>query len=159
MNAGRQQSRVRTWLKRIALALGILLVAGQLVPLRRSDPPVQTSQTLFAVEKVPPGVQSVLQRSCQNCHSNQTVWPWYSYLAPVSWIVASDVHDARKAMNFSQWGSYSAKRKSERLEEICEQITNGDMPDPKYLLVHRSARITPQERDAVCKWTQDADQY
>src|SRR5262249_5161194 len=103
MNAG-----LRRWSKRIAWAIGVFLIGAPLVPVRRNIPPVQAAQTLFAVERVPPGVQSVLQRSCQNCHSNQTAWPWYSYLAPTSWIVASDVHEARKTMNFSEWGSYSA---------------------------------------------------
>lgn len=62
-------------------------------------------------------------------------------------------------MNFSEWGSYTAKRKEERLEEICEQIANGDMPDPKYALLHRDARITPEERNAVCQWTEDVRRY
>ncbi len=159
MNAGGRESGVWRWAKRIGLAIAVLLIAAQLVPVRHNNPPVESAQTLFAVEKVPPGVQSALRRSCQNCHSNQTAWPWYSCVAPTSWMVASDVHRARKAMNLSEWGSYSAKRKEERLEEICEQITNGDMPDPKYVLVHRSARITPEERNAVCKWTEDADTY
>ncbi|MGC2112479.1 MAG: heme-binding domain-containing protein [Candidatus Korobacteraceae bacterium] len=147
------------WAKRIGLAIVVSLVVAQAVPVRHNNPPVERSQTLFAAEKMPAPVIAVLQRSCKNCHSNETVWPWYSYVAPASWIVASDVHNARAQMNFSEWGTYSAKRKEERLEEICEQITNGDMPDPKYALVHRNARITPEERNAVCQWTEDARQY
>ncbi len=150
---------VRRWVKRAGLAALVLLLASQLVPVSRRNPAVDPSETIYATESVPPTVKAVLERSCKNCHSNQTSWPWYSYVAPASWIIAHDVHRARKDMNFSEWGSYPAKRKEEKLEEICEQLTNGDMPDPKYLLVHRSARITPEERGAVCQWTEDSRQY
>ena len=150
---------MRLWLSRIGLAILVALVAGQLVPVSRHNPGEDPSQTIYTAEKMPPAVKAVFVRSCENCHSNQTSWPWYSYVAPASWVIANDVHQARKAMNFSEWGSYPAKKKEERLEEICEQVTNGDMPDPKYLLLHRSAHITPEERTAVCQWTEDTRQY
>ncbi len=159
MNSGGEENQVRGWAKRIGLAVLVLLLASQLVPVSRNNPSVDLSKTIYASENVPPAVKAVLQRSCKNCHSNDTAWPWYSYVAPVSWMIAHDVHQARKAMNFSEWGGYPAKRKEEKLEEICEQLTNGDMPDFKYVLVHRSARITPDERGAVCQWTEDARQY
>ena len=66
---------------------------------------------------------------------------------------------ARKKMNFSEWAGYSAQRKEDRLEEICEQLTNGDMPDRKYAIFHREARADPAERAAVCQWTEDSRQY
>jgi hypothetical protein len=150
---------VGRWVNRVGLSILVVWVACQLIPISHSNPPVDPSNTLYVTERVTPPVKAVLDRSCKNCHSNQTAWPWYSYVAPVSWIVASDVHRARKAMNFSEWGTYTAKRKEERLEDICEQITDGDMPDFKYALVHRSARITPEERGAVCQWTEDSRQY
>ena len=74
-------------------------------------------------------------------------------------MIAHDVHDARKKMNFSEWADYPANKREEKLEEICEQLTDGDMPDPKYLFLHRSARVTPADRDAVCQWTEDSRQY
>jgi hypothetical protein len=74
-------------------------------------------------------------------------------------MIASDVHEARRKMNFSEWAEYPANKREDKLEEICEQVTNGDMPDPKYLLIHRSARPTNAERDAVCQWTEDSRQY
>lgn len=159
MNSVSEERLVRRWAKRVGIAVLVLLLASQLVPMNRHNPGVDPSKTIYVTEKVPPKVKAVLERSCKNCHSSETSWPWYSYVAPASWIIAHDVHQARKEMNFSEWGSYSAKRKGEKLEEICEQLTNGDMPDPKYALVHRNARITPEERGAVCQWTEDSRQY
>jgi hypothetical protein len=140
----------------LALAL---FVGAQLVPVNRDNPRVDPSRKIDSVQPVPPAALAALERSCKNCHSNETAWPWYSYVAPISWMIAGDVHHARQAMNFSEWGSYSSKKKEEKLEEICEQLTNGDMPERKYLIFHRTARISPQEREAVCQWTEDARQY
>ncbi len=147
------------WMKRIGLATAFLLLAIQAVPVNRSNPIADPSHSIYATQAVPREVKAVFERSCRNCHSNETAWPWYSYVAPVSWVVARDVHQARKKMNFSEWGGYPAQRKEDRLEEICEQVTNGDMPDRKYAIFHRSARITPQEREAICQWTDDSRQY
>ena len=160
MNAGAERrASVRRWTGRAGIALVVFLVASQLLPVDRRNPHLDSSKAIYASENVPPPVRTVFTRSCQNCHSNQTSWPWYSYVAPVSWMIASDVHEARAKMNLSEWGGYSARRREELLEEICEQLTNGDMPDSKYMLVHREARVTAEERSAVCQWTEDSRQY
>ena len=150
---------MRLWLKRIGIATVFLLLAIQFVPVNRSNPAVDPSLSIYVAQPMPAEVKAVFERSCKDCHSNETAWPWFSYVAPVSWVVARDVHQARKKMNFSEWGSYSPQQKEDRLEEICEQVTHGEMPDRKYAIFHRSARITPQEREAVCQWTDDSRQY
>jgi Haem-binding domain len=150
---------VRLWAKRAGLAALVLLLAIQLVPVNRNNPRGDPSQTIYAALPMPADARAVFERSCNNCHSNETSWPWYSYVAPVSWVVAHDVHQARKAMNLSEWGSYSATKKTDKLEEICEQLTNGDMPDRKYTLIHKQARPTAKEKGVVCQWTDDSRQY
>jgi len=157
--ADEKRPALRRWLGRIGIGLLAVLVASQFIPVDRHNPGIDPSKTIYATEKVPAGVQAVFTQSCQNCHSNQTECPWYSYVAPVSWMIASDVHEARSKMNLSEWGGYPANKREERLEEICEQLTNGDMPDFKYMLLHRNARVTPDQRAAVCQWTEDSRQY
>jgi len=145
---------------RAKVAIGAFAVfAGlQAIPVDRRNPPVEASRTIFAREALPAKVESVLRRSCQDCHSNQTHWPWYSYVAPVSWIVAHDVHAARRQMNFSEWAGYSDKKRENRLNGICEQVVNGDMPEGKYALIHRRARVTEEERTTICQWVEHARQ-
>lgn len=126
----------------------------QAIPVERGNPPVDPARTIFATEALPAKVEMVLRRSCADCHSNQTRWPWYSYVAPMSWIVAHDVHAARRQMNFSEWAGYSEKKREERLNGICEQVVNGDMPEGKYALIHRRARVTEDERAAICQWVE-----
>ena len=150
---------MRRWAKRTGFATAFLLLAIQLIPVNRGNPSVDPSQTIYAALPVPADVKAVFERSCKNCHSNETAWPGYGYVAPVSWVIAHDVHQGRKTMNFSEWGSYSAQKKEDRLEEICEQVTNGEMPDHKYTIFHREANITSEERAAVCQWTDDSRQY
>jgi hypothetical protein len=141
---------------KVAIA-GVIVFAGlQLIPVDHSNPPAVASHSIFATDALPPKVEAVLRRSCQDCHSNETHWPWYSYVAPMSWIVASDVHKARRQMNFSEWAGYSEKKREERLNGICEQVVNGDMPEGKYALIHRRARVSEDERRAVCQWVESA---
>lgn len=150
---------MRCWIKRFTVAIAFLLLATQLVRVDRSNPEVDPSHTIYSTLTMPADVRAVFEQSCKNCHSNETAWPWYSYIAPVSWVVAHDVHQARKMMNLSEWGTYSAQRKEDKLEEICEQVTKGEMPDRKYAMFHREARVTSQQRDAVCQWTEDSRLY
>jgi|SRR5271167_730699 len=150
---------MRRWVEGVGLAIAFLLLVSQFIPVNRSNPVINSAMTIYGTQPVPADVKAVFERSCKNCHSNATSWPWYSYVAPVSWIVAHDVHQARKAMNLSEWGSYAPQRKEDKLEAICEQLTNGDMPDPKYVIFHRNAQLTAGERTAVCQWTDDARQY
>src|SRR6516164_1536483 len=103
-----------------------LLLAIQLVPVDHSNPKVDPSHTIYSILTMPADVKAVFERSCKNCHSNETSWPWYSHIAPASWVVVHDVHRGRKLMNLSEWGTYSVQRKEDKLEEICEQVTRGD---------------------------------
>jgi heme-binding protein len=150
---------LRHWTKRVGLAVVLGLFACQLVPANRSNPAVDPSKHFYAVQGVPPEVRTVFDRSCKNCHSDETKWPWYSYVAPVSWVIAHDVYDGRKAMNFSHWGDYAASKREDKLEEICEQVTNGEMPDRKYAFFRSDARVTPEERATICQWVDDAREY
>jgi len=142
----------KVWLKRSGLAVILLLASIQFFAIDRHNPVVEPSQTIYSTESPPAEVRSILQRSCNDCHSNETRWPWYSYIAPVSWVVANDVHQARRRMNFTEWGTYPSKKRADRLEEFCEQLMNGEMPDRKYTFIHRNARLTQEERASLCAW-------
>ncbi|MCC6865675.1 MAG: heme-binding domain-containing protein [Ignavibacteria bacterium] len=104
------------------------------------------------VMSVPSNVENILKRSCYDCHSDHTVWPWYSNVAPVSWLVADDVIRGRKKMNFSQWDKISASKREARLNEICEQVNSGEMPLEKYLYIHTDAKLSQADKDILCQW-------
>jgi hypothetical protein len=96
---------------------------------------------------------AILQRACRNCHSEQTEWPWYSHVAPVSWMLARDVQAARARMNLSRWPDYSPQDRVQLLTEIGSAVRNRQMPLPRYLLLHPEARLTDAERQQVYRWT------
>ena len=123
----------------VAIFLGM-----QLISVDRSNPPV-TSDLDAPIE-----VKTILKRSCYNCHSNEVNWPWYSYIAPVSWLITHDVKEGREELNFSEWSKHSGNL--EMKEEIIEEIAEGEMPLPIYLITHPSASISEQELAALKQW-------
>ncbi len=125
----------------IVFAVLVLLVAVQFIPVRRTNPS-GGAEIVAAAD-----VKAVLERSCYDCHSNDTKWPWYSYLAPVSWLIAHDVNEGREQLNFSVWREYAAKDRAHLSEEAVEEVSRGGMPIKAYLFLHRGATIGPGEVD------------
>lgn len=141
---------VKRALKIGALALPILLLIVQLIPVDRTNPPGEGEIG------TPPQVAAILQRACYDCHSNQTVWPWYSKIAPVSWLIARDVHEGRKELNFSVWSSYSDKRKQKKLRETGKEVSEGDMPPWYYVALHPEARLSDADLQTIRAWAATA---
>jgi hypothetical protein len=125
-----------------------LLTALQLVPVDRSNPPIETEIS------VPDPVRQVLRKACYDCHSHETRWPWYAYVAPVSWYVHHDVEHGREHLNFSAWNRYDAKEQRELFEEIDEEVSERSMPLPIYVSLHAEARLTNAERRALTDWAE-----
>jgi hypothetical protein len=132
---------------RAALFLGAVFLAIQLVPVDRSNPPVE--------EEVPasPEARAVLKRACYDCHSNAVVWPWYSRVAPVSWLVARDVREGREALNYSTWNRLDAEDRREALEESWEETEEGEMPLWFYLPLHPEARLDAADLAVLGAWS------
>ena len=99
---------------------------------------------------------SVLRRACYDCHSNETVWPWYSRVAPASWLVARDVNEGREALNYSTWTSYPAEERDEERAETWEEVEEGEMPLGVYLLMHREAKLSDADRTILRSWAAGA---
>jgi hypothetical protein len=127
-------------------------VAIQLIRPERTNPVADPQLAVDRQMPVPAQVLAVFERSCYDCHSNQTRWPWYSNIAPVSWLVAKDVKDGRRHLNFSEWGSYNQKRRATKLGDISDEVDRGDMPDSKYLIIHRDAVLSAAEKDLLVAW-------
>jgi Haem-binding domain len=136
-------------LKRILVGLVVVLVAMQFVPVDRSNPPV-TGEI-----PAPPAVAPILKRACYDCHSNETRWPWYSHVAPVSFLVARDVHAGRRHMNFSTWTAYTTTKQTRAVKDIWEQVSKGEMPMSIYVPMHPGARLTDADKAALEAWARD----
>ena len=104
--------------------------------------------------RIDPPVLAMIQRSCGDCHSEDTYYPWYSYVVPVEWLINSDVNGGRRHLNFSHWQALPLARKERSLSEIANQVKDGDMPLVQYTLIHRGARLSGSETTAIFQWTQ-----
>jgi cytochrome c len=102
-----------------------------------------------------PGVLKLFERACQNCHSERTRWPIYSYMPGLSWALEKDVADARRHMNLSRWGSYSNAEKQDLLARIGAEVRTRRMPLGRYTLLHPEARLSQAEIQAIYEWTKD----
>ena len=127
-----------------------LLAAMQLFQPERTNPPSDPAASFEAVVRPPQEIASSLKRSCYDCHSNQTTWPWYSSGAPVSWLVANDVKEGRAHLNFSEWTRPGPEGELPSMGEVCEQVRAGKMPLWSYTLLHPDAKLTAQEVTAMC---------
>ena len=130
--------------------VAVLLVAMQLVTCSRTNPPV------IANVPVSPEVGGLLRRACFDCHSNESVWPWYSRVAPVSWLVWSDVAEGRQHLNFSEWPSDPAKQR-QHFKSMQDEIQGGDMPLWFYLPLHSAARLSAAEKQTILDWARQAE--
>lgn len=120
----------------------------------RTNPPEDPALTLEAQTAVPEAVRNIVNRSCADCHSHRTAWPWYSAVAPASWLVANDVEEGREQLNFSVWGSYSVKQRASRLQGISSEVDKGDMPMKLYVLMHGDAGLSEADKDVLCAWAE-----
>lgn len=139
--------------KYVASAVLLLAAGIQFVRPARTNPPVDPSATLSARLQVPTPVAAILERGCRDCHSNETTWPWYSNVAPVSWFVIDHVNHGRSHFNSSEWAKYSPADASKILKNVCELTRKGDMPVASYLWMHRSARLSAADVEVLCNWT------
>jgi hypothetical protein len=136
-------------LKRTAVLLAFALIGMQFVSTSTKPNTVTVSEVHMA-GVIEPQVGTILDRSCQDCHSSNTRWPWYGSIAPISWILSRDVSKGRKKLDFSQWEErpHSA---NERME-ICDAVTNGSMPLRAYTVLHGNARLSKKDVDLICDW-------
>jgi hypothetical protein len=137
---------------KIKILVALLLVIGgaQLIPGRRTNPPIETEIPAAAE------IRQILRRSCYDCHSNETRWPWYAQVAPVSWLVVHDVNDARKHLNFSTWNAYDAKKRAHKLEELREELNEDAMPLWYYLPLHPEAKLSDDDKERLLAWAKSA---
>jgi hypothetical protein len=136
----------RRFVGRTLLVLAAGLVLAQLVPVDRVNPPGGGDV------EAPPEVRAILKRACYDCHSSETVWPWYARVAPVSWLIERDVREGRKEVNFSTFTEYTVQRRQRKWKEIPEQVEKREMPPWFYTAVHPEARLSDADRAALLRW-------
>lgn len=135
-------------MKRALLILFIIFVVMQFIRPNRENFAVQKELEIKANEEV----MGMLKTSCFDCHSNETVWPWYSQIAPFSWVISTHVTEGKKALNFSTWENYTQEQKEEKTKALYRTVY-ASMPLPSYLYIHENANLTKEQRKIIRDWT------
>ncbi|WKS96148.1 heme-binding domain-containing protein [Riemerella columbina] len=142
--------------KILKISLWILLGFGliQLIPIDRTNPPVDAKVDFVKVMQTPSQIEILLKKSCYDCHSYETHYPRYAYVAPVSWVVKHHINEGRAHLNFSIWGTYNEYLKKGALEHAVETLQRSDMPLPGYVAQHPEAKLSAKERQALIDYFQ-----
>ncbi|HEX7828614.1 MAG TPA: heme-binding domain-containing protein [Thermoanaerobaculia bacterium] len=136
-------------LKIVVLVLVIAFALAQFARPNRTNPPINEANVL----QMPADVQSIFTRSCADCHSNTTKWPWYTNISPVSWWIADHVKEGRHELNVSEFGTYSTKKAAHKMEEVCEMVEKGEMPLQGYAgPLHPDAHLSEADKSRLCEW-------
>jgi hypothetical protein len=137
---------MRGFLRAVGTFAIIFLIGAQFVKINRTNPPVESDVP------APAKVKAALRAACYDCHSNETTWPWYSHVAPFSWLLAYDVSEGREELNFSTWQRYDAAKQQKKLKETIETLNDGEMPPWYYSMIHPSARLADVDRQSTIAW-------
>lgn len=140
------RSRIRRLAATFVAIVFAVFIVIQFVPVDRTNPPV------LSEIPAPAEVMSILRRSCYDCHSHETRWPWYAYVAPASWFLVDHIEDGRRDLNFSDWPVFDFEEQALALGDVRDQLTSGEMPLRSYLLLHPEARLNEAERKILLDW-------
>ena len=136
----------------IILAVGFLII--QLFRIDTANPPIVPGETLEAAVPVPADISQMIARSCNDCHSNKTTYPWYTAIQPAGWFMKDHIDHGRSELNFSVFNTYSKQKKEKLLDEICEMVESGEMPLPSYLWLHGDAKLSESDKLILCGWAE-----
>ncbi len=142
--------------KKILLILLIVFIAIQFIQPARNKSGQVLPTDISKLVSVPENVKMILQTACYDCHSNNTNYPWYTHVQPVGGILANHIKHGKKELNFSDFGSYATRRQQSKLKAIADQIKDNEMPLYSYTIMHKSARLSKEEKSIIINWTQKA---
>jgi hypothetical protein len=147
----RRLGRVVKWIVIVGVGLFVLI---QFYRPARTNPAIDPAQTIDAHTQMTQPVKDIIQRSCRDCHTNQTDWPWYTNVEPISWWIAGHVNEGRQLMNLSEWGKLDPNGQDRKLRQICDEVSDGAMPLPSYTPMHPLAKLSEQDKKILCDWTE-----
>lgn len=131
------------------IGLAIQLVPNELPAVENSNPADLIGSGIVEGE-----VAGLLKTACYDCHSNETKYPWYSHVAPVSWLVAKDTREGREELNFSTWQEYDMMEKLKKLDDLVIEVKEGEMPMKIYTVIHSESRLTDAQRQLIITWAE-----
>ena len=140
--------------RRILLIIIIILIAIQFIRPAKNQSNDALTSDISHVYTVPQNVSVILKKACNDCHTNNTVYPWYAQIQPVGWWLNHHIEEGKDELNFNEFGAYAVPRQYHKLEEVVEQVKEGEMPIWSYTLIHTNAKLTDEEKQTLINWAQ-----
>lgn len=140
-------------MKKILIVLIVVLIAIQFIRPAYNSGEAKPATDITMAYNVPLNVQQILDKACRDCHSDYTNYPWYDKIQPVTWWVQHHVNEGKSELNFSQFATYTGKKKAHKLEEVSEMVQKNEMPLQSYTWMHKSARLNEDEKQALISWS------
>ena len=140
-------------LKKILLGLLVVFIVIQFIRPARNQSNAQSPNDITAIYPVPENVQQVLQRACNDCHSNNTTYPWYANIHPLGLWLQNHINEGKEHLNFSEFGTYAAKKQAHKMEEVAEMVEKDEMPLPSYTWIHHDAKLSKEDKDILLAWS------
>ena len=139
-------------LKILLYSVVAVLIFIQFFRIDKTNPAVDSASDMVNVISTSPEVAQILKTSCYDCHTNESIYPWYTNVAPVSWWVKKHINEGRDELNFSEWGTYSIRRKDHKLDEVVEMLDEDEMPLKSYLIAHGDASLDEAQKTQLIDW-------
>jgi len=133
-------------MKKVLTVILVAFIIIQFFPIDKTNPAPTPGMDFLKIKKVQPEIANLIKVSCYDCHSNETAYPWYSNIAPASWIMKNHIDEGRKELNFSTFAMYEQKRQVHKLQECIEMIERKEMPLDSYFLGHQNAKLSDEQR-------------
>src|ERR1700730_1956876 len=154
MRSPQRGMKMKKWIPALWIVGGLAIAVSALVHPFGPVKSVISAEPLLTGSSAAPAMQRIIERSCQNCHSERTEWPWYSYIAPVGWPIENDVSEGRQHLNLSRWEKYSSYQQTGLLSKMAAAIRNRQMPPGRYTLLHPAAKLSNGKNDQIHHWIQ-----
>ena len=138
--------------KKVLLLLLAAFVIMQFFRIDKTNPKVDKAKDFIALTKPSADIEKMIRSACYDCHSHETEYPWYSNVAPVSWIMGNHIEEGREHLNFSVWGDYNAEKANHKLHECAEEVEEGEMPISNYTWTHGDAKLSDKQKKELAEW-------
>ncbi len=142
-------------LKKIGIGLVIILALMQFKQIDKTNPEYNEAEDFITITQPSEEIATLIKAACYDCHSHQAKYPWYSNVAPISWMVEHHIEEGREHLNFSEWGGYDTKKANHKLEECIEEIEEGEMPMKPYVVMHSEAKMSKEQKKALMAFFQN----
>jgi len=139
-------------IKKILIAFGVILLVIQFIRPEKNIPDAPSKDNIATHYATPDNVKNILERSCNDCHTNTTKYPWYASIQPIGWWLADHVKEGKSELNFDAFMTYKPKKARHKMEEVNEMVKEGEMPLSSYTIVHQDAKLTLEDKLVIANW-------